>query len=95
MNASKHHHVVHRPLAQIMIDSKDRGFRVYGMQAAVQLLSGIQIMPERLLHNDSSGLSAARFGQLPNHRLEHQRRDGQVKRGHPRAVQRFPDRLES
>ena len=32
------HHVVHRPLAQVVVDAKDRGFGEDGMQNAVELL---------------------------------------------------------
>src|SRR5580658_1177787 len=59
---SKNHDVVHWPLTQIVVDSKDRGLRKNAVEAAVETLSGSQIMAERLFDHDSSIFRAPRLG---------------------------------
>ena len=57
----ENHHVVHRPLAQVVVDAKDSGFGKGCMQDPIELLRRAEVIAERLLDNDASTLGAARF----------------------------------
>ena len=70
--------VLHRFLAQIMVDPKNEGFRKYFMQSAVQRLRGREIAPERFFDDDPRLLGAAGFGETLHDRAEHARRNRQV-----------------
>ena len=52
------HHVVDRPLAEIMVDAKDGGLGEDCVQDPVELLRRGQVMAEGFLHNDASALRA-------------------------------------
>ena len=54
-------HVVHRPLAKIVVNAKDCGLGEDCMQDAVELLGRGEVIAEGLLDNDASALVAARF----------------------------------
>ena len=74
-------HVVHRPLAQVVIDAKDRLLLEGAEQRAVERLGRGKVVAEGLFDDDSRPLGAARSGQLLDDRPEQRRGDGEVMRG--------------
>src|SRR5499426_3323118 len=72
--------VVHRPLAQVMVDAEDRLLVEGAEQRAVERLRRKAIMTERFFNDDASAVRAASFAQLFHNRLEQPRRDGEIVR---------------
>ena len=56
ISEAENHHVVHRPLAQIVVNAKDGGFGEGCMQDAVEFLRRGKIMAEGFFNNDASTL---------------------------------------
>src|SRR6185369_15247958 len=81
-------HVVHRFLAEVMIDPKYSLFVESLEQDPVELLCGQEVGAEGLFHDDTSaGARAARLTELLHDSSEHGRRDGQIKSRPLRAVE--------
>ena len=77
--------VLHRLLAQVMIDPEHRVLREHRLHNVVQLPGRVQVMPERLLDHHpppllTLGLRQPVLGELPADLLEGLRRDRQVER---------------
>ncbi len=62
--------VLHRLLAQIMIDSEDRLLREHLVQRGVERLRSRQVAPERLLDDHSRVVGAAGLRQAPGPRSQ-------------------------
>src|SRR5215831_16677364 len=77
---AKDEQVVHRPLAQVMVDAEDRLLVEGAEQRAVERLRRKAIMTERFFNDDASAVRAASFAQLFHNRLEQPRRDGEIVR---------------
>src|SRR5262249_7073711 len=73
-------HVVHRPLAQVMVDPKDSLLVEAAEQRAVQLLRRREVTAEGLLDDDARTGSAAGFAELLDDQLEHRGRNRQIVR---------------
>src|SRR3954447_3365819 len=58
---AKDQQVIHRPLAQVMVDSKDISFVEVVKQNLVQFCCGFKIMSERCFNDDTGSFGAARF----------------------------------
>src|ERR1700719_3151863 len=63
-------HVVHRPLAQVMVDAEDSILTEGAEQNPVEFLGRDQVPTEGLFHNHSRALRAARLRQLFDYQLE-------------------------
>src|SRR5215470_820118 len=70
-------HVVHRPLAQVMVDAEDRLLVEGAEQGAVERLRREEIVTERFFNDDASAVRASSFAQLCYNRLEQPRGDSQ------------------
>ena len=88
-------HVVHRPLAEIVVNAKDSGLGEGCMQDAVELLRRGKVMTEGLLDNDAGTLAAVRLRQLFHDRSEQEGRDSQIVRRPLRSLEFFADRVKS
>src|SRR5262249_37703659 len=86
--------VVHRPLAEVMVDAKNRRLGESREQDAVQFPRRCQIRAERLFDYYSTVLRTARFPERLDHRFEEHRRNGQIVRRPLRGAKGLADRLE-
>src|SRR5262249_43637770 len=87
-------HVVHRPLAQVMIDAEDRLLVEGAEQGAVKLLRREAIVTKRFFNNDARVVRASSFAQLFHHCLEQRRRNGEIVRWPLRRAQLLPEGLK-
>ena len=62
--------VVHRPLAEVMIDAKDVLLIETAEQNLVQRARRLEIAPERLFHDDARAARASRLREMLDHRCE-------------------------
>ena len=69
--------VLHRLLAEVMIDAKDAALGEVLVQRHIELPGALEIAAEGLLHHHAGALSGGR-GQVLDHDREHARRDGEV-----------------
>ncbi len=86
--------VLHRLLAQVVVDAKDRRLREYLVQRAVELPRRGQVAAERFLHHDAGAVSATGQLQVPCGHREQARRYGQVMQRPLRVAKRLLQRLE-
>src|ERR1700751_3664197 len=63
-------HVIHCAFSEIVIDAENVGFLENTKQNFIQLLCRGKIVPERLLHDDSSAVSTVGLSQMFNHHFE-------------------------
>ena len=82
---AQRHQVLHRLLAQVVVDPEHRRGREHRRDDPVQLLGAGQVVAERLLDHHPAPpvvglLGQAVLAQLADHRLEQPGRDGQVER---------------
>jgi hypothetical protein len=91
---SKEEHVVHRPLAEIVVDPENRRLVEGSEQDPVELPRGSDVVAERLLDDDASAVRAARLAELLHDQLEERRRDGEVVRRPAGRAELFADSLE-
>ncbi len=80
-------HVVHRPLAQVVVDAKDVRFVEVAVENPVQLLRRSEIVAERLFDDDARARGASSLRQLLDDGFEQAGRDGKVVRGPPGIAQ--------
>ena len=73
--------VLHRLLAEIVIDAEDRILWKDLVQRLVQRARGREIPAERFLDDDARPVRASRFPELAHDDREHARRDREVVRG--------------
>ena len=81
--------VLHRLLAEIVVDAKDRRFGKNTVQAGVERLGRCEIATERLLHDDTGSPRAVEIAQTVDDGRERARGDGKVMQGTPGAAQRL------
>src|SRR5215831_3139895 len=79
--------VVHRPLAQVMVDAEDRRLVEGAEQGTVERLRRGEIVTERFFNDDASAVRASSFAQLFHNRLEQPGRDGEIIRWPLRRAQ--------
>src|SRR6185369_12665709 len=60
-------HIVDCSLTKVVIDAEDVSFLEDAQQHPVQLLSGCEVVPEGLFHDDLGPSSAVGFSQMPDH----------------------------
>src|SRR5215467_6917306 len=60
--------VVHRPLAQVMVDAEDRLLVEGAKQGAIELLRREEIVTKRFFNNDASAVRVSSFAQLFHNR---------------------------
>jgi hypothetical protein len=80
---------LHRLLAQIMVNAKDRRLGEKLQQRRVQRACRGQIAPERLLHHESCAVRGPRTAEQINHDRKHGRRNGEVIKRSLRGAQRL------
>ena len=86
--------VLHRFLAEIMIDPEDLVLVKYQMQHAIEPARGGEIASERLLDHQTGAVGGAGLLEALHHRLEHAGRDREVMERVPAAVQCIAQALE-
>ena len=83
------HDVLHRLLAQEVVDPEEALFGEDRGQALVQVSGGGQVGPERLLDHETAGVTnEASLRELLGDLVEHRRRRRKVEDGKPRARKR-------
>ena len=87
-------HVVHGPLAQVVIDTEDVALDERAEQCAIQRPGRVEVLAERFLDHDAGAGCTARRGQLLHDRAEERWRNGHVVRGVLGAVQCLPQGRE-
>src|SRR5262245_31205983 len=87
-------HVVHRPLAQVMVDAKDRLLVEGTEQGTVERLRREEIVTERFFNNDARAVRASSFAQLFHNCLEQPGRNGEIVRWPLRRAQLLPEGLK-
>src|SRR5262245_18204320 len=70
--------VVHRPLAQVMVDAEDRLLVEGAKQGTVERLRREEIVTERFFNDDTRAVRAFSFAQLFYDHPEQPRRDGEI-----------------
>ena len=70
--------VLHRVLAEIMVDAEDRRLVEVAEQDAIEVLGRGEVPAERFFDDDAATPGAARLAQLFHDHCEHRGRDGQV-----------------
>src|SRR5690242_8548549 len=70
--------VVHRQLAQVMVDAEDRLLVEGAEQRAVERLCREEIVTEWFFNDDASAVRTSSFAQLFHHHPEQPRRDGEI-----------------
>ena len=70
--------VLHRPLAQVMVDAEDRRLVEGCQQDAIELPRRGEVPAERLFDDDAGALGAARLAELLHDHPEQHGRDGEV-----------------
>ncbi len=70
--------ILHRLLAEVMIDAKNGLLGEHAQERRVQRLRGRQVAAEGFLDDDARILGAARVGEPLDHTAEHARRNGEV-----------------
>ena len=73
-------HVVHRPLAEVMVDAKDPSLVEARQQRTVERLRRNEVATERLFDDDATAIGPARSGQLFHDEPEQCGWDGEVVR---------------
>ncbi len=73
--------VLHRLLAEIVVDAEDIVFGEIMIEDAAQRGRRFAVAAERLLHHEPRILGAARFGELRRHLGEQRRWDGEIVQG--------------
>src|SRR4029450_14087638 len=91
---AEEHHIMHRPLAEVMVDAKDRRL-VEGTEAhPVEFLCGGAVVTEGFFNDDASAFGAVRLRQLFYDQPEQRRWDGEVVRRPLRGAQLLADGLK-
>ena len=70
--------VLHRPLAEVVVDAEDRRLVESAQEDLVERLRRVEVVAERLLDDDPGARGAARLAELLHDQLEQAGRDGQV-----------------
>jgi hypothetical protein len=91
---AKEDHVVHRPLAEIMVDAIDVILVERAEQDGVELARRRKVVPEGLLHDHARTVGAAALRELQDNGAEKRRRDREVVRRTLRLTQLLLDRLK-
>src|SRR5207247_9801493 len=86
--------VVHRPLAEVMVDPKDRLLVKAAEQRAVERLRRREVTAEGLLDDDASAGSAAGFAELLHDQPEHRGRNREIVRRTLRGTELLAYALE-
>src|SRR5262249_20464217 len=86
--------VVHRPLAQVMVDAEDRLLVEGAKQGTVERLRREEIVTERFFNDDASAVCASSFAQLFYNHPEQPGRDGEIVRWPLRRAQLLPEGLK-
>jgi hypothetical protein len=84
---TEHHNVLHRFLAEIMIDAQHLPLTRVLHQLSIEFAGGLQIVPERFLHHHAlpkwvalfPPLQQLRIMQMIHHTTKETRRDGEIK----------------
>src|ERR1019366_8926484 len=87
------HHVMHRTLAEEMVQTEDGLFFKSSEQNAVEFPGRIPIAAERLFDNDAGPVAAARFSKLLDDYLEVGGRNSQIKNRMLSACERLTQSL--
>src|SRR5688572_2634324 len=86
--------VLHRLLAEKMIDAENLRLVEHLTEAAVERPRGFQIATERFLHYDPRAAGTAGFAQPRHHLGEQTRWDGEIVQRSARLAQRIPEHPE-
>src|SRR5687767_11749979 len=86
--------VLHRFLAEIVIDPEDRVLGKGAMQCRVERTRRLEIAPERLFGDDACPFGAAGARQMVNRDREGAWRNGEIKERMPGAAEHLPDLRE-
>src|SRR6185437_17167852 len=85
--------VLHRFLAQVVIDAKDAALGEFLQQRAIESLRGSEIAAEGLLHHHAC-IRRALLAQVADDQGKHTGRNGQVEQRALRVIQRLEQRIE-
>jgi len=85
---------MHRPLAEVMVDAKDRRHVEGTEQHPVEFLCGGAVVTEGFFNDDASAFGAVRLRQLFYDQPEQRRWDGEVVRRLLRGAQLLADGLK-
>src|SRR5262245_57148249 len=85
---------MHRPLAEVMVDAKDRRLVEGTEQNLVEFLCGGAVVTEGFFNNDASAFGAVRLRQLFHNQPEQRRWDSEVVRRPLCGAQLLADGLE-
>ena len=91
---AEHQQVLHGLLAEVMVDSKDRGLVEHCMDRAVERLGTGQIAAKGLLDDDPRVPGATTFAQVLHHHRKHAGWYGQVVQRQLAAVELGPQGVE-
>src|SRR5207249_4799676 len=91
---AKEQQVLHRLLAEVVVDAKDRRLVEHAMQRRVERLRRRQVPAEGLLEDDARVARAARLPEPVDHGLEEARRDRQVMERAAGAAELLAERRE-
>ena len=86
--------VLHRLLAEVVIDTEDVHLGKYGKERPVERLRGGQVTTERLLRHDAATSGAAGATELLDHGRRQTRRNGEVVQGPLRRAQLATQEIE-
>ena len=79
---TEHQDVLDRFLGKVMVDAKDLALPEMGMHRPVELPGGVEVAAEGLLDHQVAAAPVlavqARGTEIPDHGLEHDRRDGEI-----------------
>ena len=92
---AENHQVVHRPLAQIVVDPEDVLFLEIPEYHLIEMPRRSQVMAEGFLDDHPRVRHAAAMYQVVEHRFEHGRRNGQVMRRPARILEFSAESFES
>ena len=87
-------HVVHRPLAEVVVDAEDRRLVEAAEQRPVQLPRRGEVRPKGFFDDHAGALGTARLGQLIHDQPEQRGRDGEIMRGPLRGAELCANGLE-
>src|SRR5215510_3434607 len=85
---------MHRPLAEVMVDAKDRRLIEGTEQNLVEFLGGGAVVTKGFFNDDASAFSAVRLRQLLHDQPKQRRWDGEVVRRPLRGAQLLADGLK-
>src|SRR6185295_13169092 len=86
--------VLHRLLAEVVIDAEHRRLLEHPVNRHVQRVRGLEVAAEGLLDDDARPLRAADRGDAFDDDGERARRNGEIEEGTARALELLTERLE-